>query len=300
MLRKSTFIFGLLMIAAAALYGDSAIISGKNVKVDAKTLPPGSVTTAVEVYKTIGTVKLNAFIYFPPYFKPTDKRPCILLFFGGGWNGGDPAKLAPQAQYLASRGMVAITPDYRVKTRQGTTPKECVKDGNSAVRWARKNAKRLGIDPARIVAGGASAGGHVAAATQTALIYDEPAEDLTISSDPNALVLFNPVYDNGPGPPPGYGYETVQAYWRDISPIDNIRPIFPPTIVFLGTSDDLIPVATAQKFKQLVEAVGGRNDLKLYEGREHGFFNSDQPDYLAVLEETDQFLVSIGYLQPKP
>jgi acetyl esterase len=300
MLRKSTLILGLLIITALVLSGDSAIISGKTLKIDIKNLPMGSVTTATEIYKTIGTVKLNAYIYYPPNHRPSDKRPCILLFFGGGWTGGNPAKLAPQAIYLASRGMVAITPDYRVKNPQGTTPKECVKDGNSALRLARKNAARLGIDPARFVASGPSAGGHVAAATETALIYDEPGEDLSISSDPNALVLFNPVYDNGPGPPPGYGYDTVKAYWRDISPNDNIRAPFPPHIVFLGTSDDLIPVATALRFQSLAQGLGARSDLKLYDGREHGFFNSDQPDYLQVLGQVDDFLVSIGYLQPKP
>ena len=58
---------------------------------------------------------------------------------------------------------------------------------------------RWKIDPERIAAGGGSAGGHVAAACGTLSGFDEESEDETISSRPDALVLFNPVFDNGPG-----------------------------------------------------------------------------------------------------
>ena len=50
-----------------------------------------------------------------------------------------------------------------VKNTHGTTPFECVADGKSAIRWVRANAERLGVNPDKIVAGGGSAGGHVAA-----------------------------------------------------------------------------------------------------------------------------------------
>ena len=50
--------------------------------------------------------------------------------------------------------------------------------------------------------GGGSAGGHGAAATGIALSW-RSGEGTKISSQPDALVLFNPVYDNGPK---GYGH----------------------------------------------------------------------------------------------
>ena len=64
-------------------------------------------------------------------------------------------------------GMVGMVADYRVSSRHKTTPFDCVKDAKSAVRWARRNAERLGIDPDRLAVGGGSAGGHLAAATAT-------------------------------------------------------------------------------------------------------------------------------------
>lgn len=265
----------------------------------------GKVATPLEgaehlPYKQVGNTKLILNVFYPAGHDPKkDTRPAIVFFFGGGWNGGSPGQFAPHCEYLASRGMVAITADYRVKSRQGTSPFECVKDGKSAVRWIRQNAHRLGIDPKRVASGGGSAGGHVAAATGTVSGLEEAGENSSISSKPNALVLFNPVYDNGPK---GYGHERVKERFREISPIHNIRKGMPPAIVFLGDKDTLIPVSTAEKFKSLMEEVGSRSDLHVYEDQPHGFFNQGRKGnfYEKTVMEMDKFLSSLGWLKGKP
>jgi acetyl esterase len=252
-----------------------------------------------EIYKTASGTDLGINIFTPVDHKPTDSRPAIVFFFGGGWNGGNPSQFQTHCQYLASRGMVAIAADYRVKSRQNTPPSACVEDGKSAIRWVRKHARRLAIDPDRIAAGGGSAGGHVAAATATTDGFDTEGEDLSISSRPNALVLFNPVYDNGPK---GYGNNRVKDYWKQISPLHNLKKGTPPAIVFLGTNDKLIPVKTAEEYKGRMEAVGSRSDLHLYEGQPHGFFNfSRSPKfYRDTVLKMDRFLTSLGYLNGEP
>ncbi|MEO8498868.1 MAG: alpha/beta hydrolase [Planctomycetota bacterium] len=148
--------------------------------------PPQLEGAKVEVYKKIGDVELNIYIYNPVDQKPTDKRPVAVLFFGGGWTSGTPAQFEQQCKYLASRGMVAMTADYRVLSRHGTKAKECVADAKSAIRWVRQEAERLGVDPNRVVAGGGSAGGHIAACTGVIDGFDESTDDLSISSKPNA------------------------------------------------------------------------------------------------------------------
>ncbi len=253
-------------------------------------------TTAV-VYKTIGETTLFLHIFNPKDHQPSDERPAVVFFFGGGWNGGTPTQFEHHSRHLASRGMVAMVADYRVKSRQGTTPKECVMDGKSAIRWVRENADKLGVDPNRIAAGGGSAGGHVAAATATVKGMEQPGEDIRVSSQPNALLLFNPVYDNSPS---GYGHSRVKDVYPQISPMHNIKKDTPPTIVFLGTKDSLIPVATAKEYKQRMEAVGRRCDLHLYEGQPHGFFNyGKQKYYLDTVDKMDTFLVSLNYIKAK-
>jgi len=111
-------------------------------------------------------------------------------------------------------------------------------------------------------------------------------------------VLFNPVFDNGPG---GFGYETVRAYWKEISPLHNINGATPPSIVFLGTEDSLVPMETAERFRDKMMDVGIRCDLHLYEGKPHGFFNYGKDESFAVtVIETDRFLASLGYLDDEP
>jgi acetyl esterase/lipase len=195
--------------------------------------------------------------------------------------------------------MIAMTADYRVKSRQGTTPFDCVEDGKSAIRYVRQHAKKLGVDPNRIAAGGGSAGGHVAAATATVPGLESEDENKKISSKPDALILFNPVYDNGPK---GYGYDRVQGRHLEISPIHNLRKGVPPSIVFLGDQDKLIPVSTAERFKSLAEKAGGRSDLHVYKDQPHGFFNQGKAGnfFAKTVFEMDQFLSSLGWLNGEP
>ena len=249
-------------------------------------------------YKQVGDTKLFLHVFNPNGHKPSDRRPAIVFFFGGGWNGGTPKQFEPHCAYLASRGMVAITAEYRVKSRNKTTPFECVKDGKSAIRWVRANADKLGVDPKRVAAGGGSAGGHVAAATGNCPGLEEEGENLKISSKPDVLVLFNPVYDNSSE---GYGHDRVKPRWKEISPMHNIRKGAPPTIVFLGTKDKLIPVSTAQEYEKRLVAVGTRSELHLYEGAAHGFFNKGRKGdaYPDTVIKMDDFLNSLGWIKSK-
>ena len=254
----------------------------------------------VEVYKKASGDDLRIYRFDPEGHEPAkDRRPAVVFFFGGGWNGGSPTQFEPHANYLAGRGIVAFVADYRVKSRQGTSPRECVEDGKSAVRWIRKNADRLGIDPERIAAGGGSAGGHVAAATGMCEGFENPDEDLSISSKPQALLLFNPVYDNGPE---GYGNSRVTEWFPAISPAHNITKDDPPTIVFLGTKDKLIPVSTAEKFDKDLRELGVKSEAHFYEDEPHGFFNlklgqGKPKHFLDTVLKMDRFLVETGFLE---
>ena len=250
----------------------------------------------VHQYKQVGDTKLFLHAFNPKGHKASDRLPAIVFFFGGGWNGGTPKQFDPHCRYLASRGMVAITAEYRVKSRNKTTPFECVKDGKSAIRWVRANADKLGVDPSHVAAGGGSAGGHVAAATGNCPGLEEKGEDMKISSKPNALVLFNPVYDNSSK---GWGHIRVKSRWKEISPMHNIAKGSPPTIVFLGTKDKLIPVSTAEEYHKRMKDIGSRSELNLYKDATHGFFNKGKKGehYPDTIAKMDKFLVSLGWLK---
>ncbi len=249
------------------------------------------------VYKTTPQAELRLWVKVPKAHSGAEgqERPAIVFFYGGGWKGGTIRHFEKQGTHLAERGMVAILADYRQEQRYGGTPFDCVEDAKSAMRWVRGQAGKLGIDPDRLAAGGGSAGGHLAVATATLRAFDAETDDLSVSPVPNALVLFNPVYDNGPE---GYGFERVKERWKEFSPMHNLRQGLPPMIVFLGDQDALIPVSTAKRFDELVEEAGGRCETHIYEGRPHGFFNRGE-DFDDTLAKADAFLTELGYL-PAP
>lgn len=275
-------------------------------KVDAA--PETLAGSRAEIYKTIAGVKLPLHIFEPNDLKAGDKRPAIVFFFGGGWNSGSPTQFEKQCAYLASRGMVAITVEYRVKNRHGVKAVSCFSDAKSAIRWVRQNAQRLGIDPNRVAAGGGSAGGHLAGALGTISAFDEPNEDTTISAVPNALALFNPALVLAPVE--GYkahdskklaGLETRMGVPSEqLSPYHNLGTNLPPTIIFHGTKDTTVPYGTAELFTVQAQKKGNAVELVPYEGQGHGFFNYKKTRtrfFADTLKKTDAFLVSLGYLQ---
>lgn len=247
-------------------------------------------------FKKVGDVELNLHVFQPERPSLEDRRPAIVFFFGGGWVGGTPTQFYRQAWYLSHRGMVAICAEYRVQSRNQTTPRECVKDGKSAIRYVREHAAELGVDPDRIVAAGGSAGGHVAAATATLDKFNEETDNLEVSCRPQALVLFNPVSDNGPE---GWGHAKVKDYWQDISPRHNLKQPVAPTLFLLGDKDNLVPVEVAETFQRRVEELGGRCELIITENAGHGYFNKGEA-FFQTLEDTDRFLVSLELLQGPP
>lgn len=279
-------------VLALVFVGPAGIVWGETKQVD---FGPGVIS---EAYKRASADDLMIYRFQPAGHDATRvKRPAVVFFFGGGWNGGTVRQFEQQARYLAGRGLVTFVADYRVKSRQGTGPDACVADGKSAVRWIRANASRLGVDPNRIAAGGGSAGGHVAAAAGICDGLDDPADPQpTISSKPNALLLFNPVYDNGPE---GWGHDRAKPWFPQISPAHSISADDPPTIVFLGGNDALIPVATAERFDTGLKNVGVTSELWVYPDQPHGFFNElkSQACFVDTILRMDAFLVSLGWLE---
>ena len=209
--------------------------------------------------------------------------PAILYFTGGGWVNGAVEYQIPNAAWFRDQGIIGITADYRVKSRHGTTPLECIQDAKSAVRYLRQHSKELGIDPNKIIVAGGSAGGHIAACT---FIDggDAPDEDLKISSKPNALVLHNPVLGEG------FGEEFFTAH-PEFSPILNVRKGWPPTILSNGTQDGTTPYETAEKYTRLMKEAGNVCELITVKDADHSCdWPVSNPNFMPTLTRMTDFL----------
>ena len=245
------------------------------------------------LYKSTDQTELNLYFYRPLDFDNSKLYNCIIFFHGGGWNSGDYKQFERQSMYFASRGMVAISAEYRIKNKHGTSPINAMEDAKSAIRFLRLNSKSFSINPDRIAAAGGSAGGHLAAVTANINLFDNKNEDLNVSSKPNLLILYNPVIDFG----------SRKWLWinnpSNASPIHNIKEGSPATIILSGTEDKIVPFETIINYKKIMESVGSRCDIILYEGAEHAFFNRGN-DFIDTVFQSDIFLRSNWYLSGEP
>jgi len=248
-------------------------------------------------YKTASETDLKLHVHYPKDWKASDKRPGIVFFFGGGWSGGSPSQFIPQASYFASRGMVCARADYRVKSRQGVTPDKCVEDATSAIRWFRKNAKKLGVDPDRIVSSGGSAGGHLAACMGTDSRLDTEGEDTSISAKANAMLLYNPALQFAGIEKMMQRLGAAKDKAEAISPTLNLKKGDPPALLLYGSKDFLLEQCKAWMAK--AEKIGHKSELYTAPDQSHGFFNRS-PWLERTTKRADEFLTKIGYLTGEP
>jgi acetyl esterase/lipase len=248
----------------------------------------------IRPYKTIGTTSLDAHIFPVAGAGPGAKNPAYLFFHGAGWAAGMPEWGYGNCRRLAAKGIVGISFEYRLRWRHGTTPIESVADAKSAVRWTRQHAAELGIDPDRIVVAGFSAGGHLAAATALVQGYDEPGEDTSVSSVPNAMVLSSAAVDVAD---PGWFTECLAGRGdaRALSPAQHVRSGLPPAIVFHGVKDELADFSKVEAFCNNMRAAGNRCELITFKG---GHFR-EPADWPVEEARTDEFLQSLGFLKQR-
>lgn len=248
------------------------------------------------IYKTIGDTSLMMKIYERDVAHRPELAPAVVFFFGGGWTQGDIDQFKEQSRFLATLGLVTVCAEYRVRDRHRTTPFDALEDAKSAIRWLRKNAPDWNIDPGKIIAGGGSAGGHLAVSTAFVSGFDNPSDDLGISCRPDALVLFNPVVDTTELE---LCKERIGVRCREISPIHYVSANGPPTIIFHATGDKLVPIQDVERFLTKMKEVGNRCQIHKFEDLDHGFFNfgrhNNRP-FEETMRDTEKFLVSLGYL----
>ncbi|MCE9606144.1 MAG: alpha/beta hydrolase [Planctomycetia bacterium] len=246
-------------------------------------------------YKTSAGKPRAMEIYFPPNHDPTkSKVPGMILFHGGGWSGGSLDQFRFACAYFAGRGLVCATAEYQMLRKDDTAdlPKGesrkrvCVVDAKSAIRWFKQHAGELGIDPARIITGGGSAGGHISALATMNPGLNDPADPKDINTSVVAYLWFNPAFSPGDDKDP------------EIHILHHQQADVPPAIVFFGDQDNWKEGwDTAQgKWRSL----GTKTiELQIAPGQSHGFFNKE-PWRTLTLISADEFLVKQGLLAGKP
>jgi acetyl esterase/lipase len=228
------------------------------------------------VYKRTPGRDLKIHVESPPGWKATDRRAVVVFFYNGGWgnDNGAERQFEEQAQYFRQRGAVTARADYRVKTHDGVeTPRQCIDDVRSAVRWLRERASALGVDPRKVAAAGGSGSAHLVASAASA---QETAD---------AMLVYHPDID-----------DLDPATFRAMTAAEHARRL-PRTIVFIGTRDPMIDLT--REWTGRLRAHGAPLTLSVGDGGLHGYYKFS-PWLERTTLEADRFLVAAGLLDEGP
>jgi acetyl esterase/lipase len=213
---------------------------------------PKNVKAAMDLtYCNTGSRTLKADVFYTA-IKTRKKRPAVLLIHGGGWRSGDRSQQNPMAQYLAGKGFVSITAEYRLST-EALYP-AAIFDLKAAVRWVKANAKAYHIDTNKVAVLGCSAGGQLAAllgTTNNNPEFEDGVCNPNYSSGVAAIVdvdgtvaFIHPESGEGndkPGKPSaatlwlGKNAADDPALWEKVAPLNHVSSRTPP-ILFLNSS----------------------------------------------------------------
>ncbi|MGF1482838.1 MAG: alpha/beta hydrolase [Opitutales bacterium] len=273
----------------------------------------------VHTYKSTPEKDLRAYVYLPQDWQPSDARSAVIYVHGGGWTAGVPANHDSDANYFARRGLVAITIEYRLSALPEPTLFTTLSDVRSAIRWVRQEAASLGINPHRVAVVGESAGGHLAGCLALIDGFDDPADDLTVSALPDAVILLNPIMDipdlpwlffnnatkpffpvsgSAPTVPPDPEDTSINGAWR-LSPLYYIGEGHPPTLLMHGSKDPVVDSDQSVQSHQRLQANGNTAWFFLVEGAFHAFplaFSGRESEVVCAMAAVDDFLGYLGFL----
>ena len=253
-------------------------------------VPPeggGEVNEAIDVvYAAMGGEEQRLDVAWPKTIGP---HPLVVIIHGGGWSAGTRELYRKDTRRLASIGYVAATIDYRLCNKAKNRFPAGIVDVRCAVRWLRSQANAYGIDRSRVVALGASAGGHLAAmlgvqSDATGLDGDCPVMDQPVSV--SGVAAYYPPLDVRTPKKTYKGImvkgveEFLGALAEDVpkvatlaSPMAHVDAKDAPFLLLHGVDDTIIPIEESRRFHKLLKTAKVPSFLLEVEGDKgmHGF-----------------------------
>jgi|TARA_B100000959_G_C14991937_1_gene628350 pectinesterase len=249
-------------------------------------------------FATVPTVKTESVplfmdVAFPSFEK--DLLPAVIFVHGGSWKEGRRQDGAKAIDMFARGGYFAASIDYRLKKDAGFPA--AVHDCKAAVRFLRKNAEELSIDPTRIGIVGFSAGGHLAALV--GLTEGDPLlEGKPTSKEVSASVSCVASISGALMPELARGHlKNIYEQWaladRTIKKEETLPSTYvdskdPPFYILCGDRDPLCPSKDAETFIKILRNASIEVELEIIEDEGHLIVNPHA--YLGMLGFIDKHL----------
>jgi acetyl esterase/lipase len=255
-------------------------------------------------YRRAGEVELQMDVYTPD--AGAGLRPGVLFIHGGGWSGGKRSQFTWHAQELAKAGFVTASASYRLAPVHPYPA--ALDDCQAALRWLRKHAEELRLDPARVGAFGSSAGGHLAAClgVRDTRLDDDPALS-GVSSQAQCVVDVHGVHDftvmTG-----AKLHSTVEAFlggplagkpeiWKEASPLGFVNADTAPLLLVHAPDDPTVPYDQSTRLADALMAAARPFEFMPTPGSGHGFvYSPENPWTLRVWPRAVAWLT--GWLKP--
>ena len=230
-------------------------------------------------------------IYVP---SSNEVHPALVLIHGGGWISGDKQSLSGIAQYFVKAGYTVANINYRLATPTSNQFPDAINDAHSAVLFLQRNATAYKVDTNRIGAFGTSSGANLALSIGTqqwvkAVVDFYGPTDFT---DPNFLdetlqgescIQVLTTYF-------GVSFDQDPTLYANVSPLNNLSKRMPPTIIFHGSDDHIVPVTQSENLDGQLQDLGDISELNIEPGLGHGFLTNSGYNPLPVLQQCVVFL----------
>jgi len=239
-------------------------------------------------------------LYMPPSGKgPT---PIVINIHGGGWNKGTKESQTGFSNFF-KKGYAVANIEYRL-IGVATAP-AAIEDTRCALIYIIRNAKKLNIDPNKIVIMGGSAGGHLA--LMGGLLENNPVFDTNCAMAGPIKVAaiidkygITDLWDWAYGPIKTSKSATSwlgakakdDAFIKSVSPLYQVKKTSPPTFIVHGDADPIVPYQQSVALKAMFDKMGVKSELLIIKGGLHGKFSKE--DNSMVNERIMDFLKSLG------
>lgn len=199
----------------------------------------------------------------------------MILVHGGGWSSGDKSEMNPIKDLLRSDfpNLAIANINYTLADENKKPYPMQIEDITSIINYLKDNKTKYTIseDLGFI---GTSAGAHLSLLWSYA--FDASSRVNMVCSIVGPTNFTDPAYLNNTSPELQellylYGVNTNLEFLEEASPFHQVTATAPPTILFYGGLDPLIPTTQGTDLRDKLERLGVIHEFTLYENAGHGW-----------------------------